>query len=56
MRHQEALVLQQQINFFRDGKALQINGPAFQNTEFNKEEGEIWEEEESNEEEEDPIP
>lgn len=44
--HQEALVLQQQINFLRDGNALQIYRPAFQNTESNKEQDEIEGEEE----------
>jgi len=46
LRHQEALALRQQINFLRDGNALQIYRPAFQNTETNKEQDEIEGEEE----------
>jgi hypothetical protein len=56
-RHQEALVLQQHIDFLRDGNSLQIYRPAFQNTKSNKEQDEIQgeEEEENMKKEEDPI-
>jgi hypothetical protein len=49
-------VLQQQINFRRDGKAFQIYRTAFQNTESNNEHDEIEGEEGKNKKKkEDPI-